>query len=180
MTAAQVPIAATASTVTSSKALSGSGAGITTGPASGVTSLDLTEFTGTGGQIADTGVLVTSALRSNIAFGFVGTPGTSAVLGSYAPPTGETITVPSGCTNSVAYTLAAPTGSADVYTINKCTAGEGTCSSVGSVSIAVTTGTATFTCSSSFAIAGGQTINITGPSSPTGTNPIFTIAGTHN
>jgi hypothetical protein len=57
MTAGQVPIAATASTVTSSKALAGSGAGIVTGPASGVTSGDVTEFTGTNGQIADTGTL---------------------------------------------------------------------------------------------------------------------------
>jgi hypothetical protein len=67
MTASQVPIAATASTVTSSKALSGSGSGITTGPASGVTTLDVAEFTGTGGQIADSGVLVSSlALASSV------------------------------------------------------------------------------------------------------------------
>src|SRR3984885_1458826 len=44
MTATQVPIAATASTITSSEALAGAGAGITTGPVSGVTTLDVTEF----------------------------------------------------------------------------------------------------------------------------------------
>ena len=60
MTAGQVPIAATATTVTSSKALAGSGAGITTGPASGVTSGDVASFTGTGGQIADSGVAYTN------------------------------------------------------------------------------------------------------------------------
>jgi hypothetical protein len=62
MTAGQVPIAATATTVTSSKALAGAGAGITTGPVSGVTTLDLTEFTGTGGQIADSGVLAANVV----------------------------------------------------------------------------------------------------------------------
>jgi len=56
MTAAQVPIAATATTITSSKALAGSGSGITTGPASGVGSGNLASFTGTGGQIADSGI----------------------------------------------------------------------------------------------------------------------------
>jgi len=60
MTSGQVPIAASASTVAGSEPLAGSGAAITTGPASGVTSLDVTEFTGTGGQVADSGVAVGS------------------------------------------------------------------------------------------------------------------------
>jgi hypothetical protein len=55
MTTGQVPIAATATTVTSSKALAGSGAGITTGPTSS-TSGDLMSLTGTGGQAADSGI----------------------------------------------------------------------------------------------------------------------------
>lgn len=55
MTATQVPIAASATTVTSSMALAGSGAGITTGPVSGVTDGHMVVFTGTGGQIADGG-----------------------------------------------------------------------------------------------------------------------------
>ena len=54
MTATQVPIAASANTITSSKALAGSGTGITTGPTSS-TNLDCVEFTGTAGQIADAG-----------------------------------------------------------------------------------------------------------------------------
>src|ERR1700691_6306325 len=41
MTAGQIPVAATATTVTSSMPLAGAGAGITTGPASGVTSGDV-------------------------------------------------------------------------------------------------------------------------------------------
>lgn len=54
MTAGQVAIAATASTVTSSKVLAGAGAGITTGPTSS-TNLDCAQFNGTTGQIADAG-----------------------------------------------------------------------------------------------------------------------------
>ena len=54
MTAGQVPIAATATTVTSSKPLAGSGTGVTTGPVSS-TNGDCAQFTGTGGQIADSG-----------------------------------------------------------------------------------------------------------------------------
>jgi hypothetical protein len=54
MTTGQVAIAATATTITSSKVLAGSGAGITTGPTT-TTSGDCVEFTGTGGQIADNG-----------------------------------------------------------------------------------------------------------------------------
>lgn len=53
MTTGQIPIAASATTVTSSKPLAGAGAGITTGPNSGVTAGDLALFTGTGGQITD-------------------------------------------------------------------------------------------------------------------------------
>jgi hypothetical protein len=60
MTAGQVAIAGSSTTVTSSEALAGSGAAITTGPASGVTSGDLAEFTGTTGQIADSGALLST------------------------------------------------------------------------------------------------------------------------
>src|SRR5208283_1010484 len=50
MTAGQVPIAATASTVTSSEALAGAGAGITTGPTSGTTAGHIVTEVGTNGQ----------------------------------------------------------------------------------------------------------------------------------
>lgn len=66
MTAGQVPIAATATSVTSSEALAGAGAAITTGPASS-TSLDVVEFTGTGGQIADAGFLASNVVRKDAA-----------------------------------------------------------------------------------------------------------------
>lgn len=54
MTAGQIPVAATATTVTSSKALAGSGTGIVTGPTSS-TSGDAVIYTGTSGQTADAG-----------------------------------------------------------------------------------------------------------------------------
>ena len=55
MTASQAAIAGGPNTITGSKAIAGSGAALTTGPASGVTSGDCAVFTGTGGQIADAG-----------------------------------------------------------------------------------------------------------------------------
>ena len=54
MTTGQIPVAASSSTVTSSKPLAGSGAGITTGPTT-TTNGDCVEFAGTAGQIADSG-----------------------------------------------------------------------------------------------------------------------------
>lgn len=54
MTAGQVPIAATPTTVTSSKALAGAGTGITTGPTTS-TNGDCVSFNGTSGQIQDSG-----------------------------------------------------------------------------------------------------------------------------
>jgi hypothetical protein len=54
MTAGQVPIAATPTTVTSSKALAGSGAAITTGPST-TTATDCANFADTHGTLADSG-----------------------------------------------------------------------------------------------------------------------------
>jgi hypothetical protein len=54
MTAGQVAIAATATTITSSKPLAGSGSGVTTGPTT-ASAGDCVQFTGAGGQIADSG-----------------------------------------------------------------------------------------------------------------------------
>lgn len=69
-TSGQALIAGSSSTATSSKALAGSGNGLTTGPVSGITSADIVVFTGTGGQVADSGValssLATSGANSNI------------------------------------------------------------------------------------------------------------------
>ena len=68
MTAGQVPIAATPTTVTSSKALAGSGSGITTGPTSS-TSGDIVTHTGTAGEIQDSGVTLTAIPAADIAVG---------------------------------------------------------------------------------------------------------------
>ena len=65
MTAGQVPIAATASTVTSSEALAGAGAAIVTGPASS-TSGDAVIYTGTSGQQADAGFAPAPAIGNVI------------------------------------------------------------------------------------------------------------------
>jgi len=85
MTASQIPVAATSSTVTSSEALAGSGAGIVTGPTSGTTAGHLVTEVGTNGQIQDGGTLL-SALET-----------TSAAQAAFSG-TGA-------CTNQVATTL---------------------------------------------------------------------------
>ena len=64
MTAGQVPIAATASTVTSSEALAGAGAAIVTGPASS-TSGDAVVYTGASGQTADAGFAPAPAVAND-------------------------------------------------------------------------------------------------------------------
>ncbi len=65
MTAGQIPVAATASTVTSSEALAGSGAGIITGPTSGTTAGHVVTEVGATGQIQDGGIPVSSLLTSS-------------------------------------------------------------------------------------------------------------------
>ena len=95
MTAGQVPIAATATTVTSSEALAGSGAAITTGPASS-TSTDFAAFTGTGGQIADSGIpdtaIVCTSFPAPGAYTPAGTASSVECLrpGTYTLPTSVT------------------------------------------------------------------------------------------
>jgi hypothetical protein len=59
MTAGQVAIAGSATTITSSMPLAGTGAGITTGPSSSVSG-DVVTFTGTSGQVQDSGTLLSS------------------------------------------------------------------------------------------------------------------------
>ncbi len=69
MTATQVPIAATASTVASSKALAGSGTGIVTGPTSSTVADHIVTENGTNGQVKDSGVLITAIPAADIASG---------------------------------------------------------------------------------------------------------------
>lgn len=59
LTTGQIPVAGSATTLTSSKALAGAGAGIATGPTT-TTNGDLVTFTGTAGQLADSGTTVAS------------------------------------------------------------------------------------------------------------------------
>lgn len=66
MTAGQIPVAATATSVTSSKPLAGAGAGIVTGPTTSV-STDLVDYIGTAGQTADSGVLLANVWRKEVA-----------------------------------------------------------------------------------------------------------------
>jgi hypothetical protein len=60
MTAGQVAIAASGTTVTSSEALAGAGAGITTGPVSGTTAGHIVSEQGTTGQVQDSGTALAS------------------------------------------------------------------------------------------------------------------------
>lgn len=109
MTSGQVPIAASATTVTSSKTLAGSGSGITTGPTSS-TNTDCAQFTGTGGQIADSGspcgggggitaltVDVTASGSGSVAATAVNLPGHIALTGT--PIAGQ---VPTATSSSAA------------------------------------------------------------------------------
>ena len=69
MTSGQVGIAGSATTITSSEALAGAGAGITTGPVSGTTANDITTMNGTNGQVKDSGVSITAIPATDIASG---------------------------------------------------------------------------------------------------------------
>ena len=60
MTLGQIPVAATATTVTSSKPLAGAGAGIVTGPTT-TTANNYPKYNGTTGQLVDSGVLAGTA-----------------------------------------------------------------------------------------------------------------------
>lgn len=64
MTVSQVPIAATATTVTSSKAIAGAGAGLTSGPTT-ATATDVPVFTSTTGGLVDSGISVSSLCQTS-------------------------------------------------------------------------------------------------------------------
>jgi hypothetical protein len=125
MTAGQVPLAATASTITSSKVLAGAGAGITTGPTT-TTLNDCVKFGDTAGTLADAGaacgsgggLTLTTTGSSGAATYSAGTlnipiysytlpAATSSILGGVKPD-GTTIANSSGAI-SVAYGTAANT-----------------------------------------------------------------------
>ncbi len=90
MTAGQVPLAATASTITSSKPLAGTGAGITTGPTT-TTLNDCVKFGDTAGTLADAGAACGS-----------GSGGLSGMTTGQLPVAASATTV----TSSIAYATA--------------------------------------------------------------------------
>ena len=94
MTSGQVAIASAANAIGSSKPLAGSGAGIVTGPASS-TSGDVTEYTGTAGQTADSGVLLT-ALAPKASPAFTGTPDASGATQFKLPVAASLATAANG------------------------------------------------------------------------------------
>ena len=65
MTSGQVPLAGSSNTITSSKALAGSGTGIVTGPTSGTVTNDLMCYSGTTGQASDCGILSSNVMTKN-------------------------------------------------------------------------------------------------------------------
>ena len=145
MTAGQVPIAASASTVTSSKALSGAGAGITTGPTSS-TSGDIATFTGTAGQLQDGGTFASNIPSQYKTWSCQ--PGLGDGLNAIAAGT----YLESTCMNTTGVTVTL-TG-LKCFTDN---AGTSTMNAAGNTLGALLTGAVT--CSTSFA-AGTQSANV--------------------
>lgn len=125
MTAGQVPVAATASTATSSKALAGSGAAITTGPAS-TTSGDCVQFTNTSGQIGDTGSPCgSSSGGTNVNNNGGSTLGTSQQDGSLPYKCADTSGsgTAQSCNSTTSFTLT--TGNCFTYTTTTANSGTG-------------------------------------------------------
>ncbi len=155
MTATQVPIAATATTVTSSKPLAGAGSGITTGPTSSTTADDLVTMNGTDGRIKDSGILSTNVVDAvtpsspitasisghtlSVACPTCGTGsgGTSVSQNSGSAETNLAVTgfMPQACANTtasgtaqvctVANTFTPQTNNCVVYTTNTTNSGTG-------------------------------------------------------
>lgn len=173
MTAGQVPIAATANTVTSSKPIAGAGPGITTGPNSGVIAGDLALFTGTGGQITDGAIagssVVTltgsqtltnksidaSQITGNLSNANLAIQTANTILGALTATTPSGLAVPScsGATNALTWTTGTGFG------CNTISAGSGTVTNVGG------------------STSGGFVVSIANPT----TTPVISIAtdGSH-
>jgi hypothetical protein len=103
MTTGQVAIAGSATTITSSKALAGAGAGVTTGPTSS-TSTDLASFSGTAGQLQDSGILSTNVATATSAAGAAN----QVVLSNAADKTLKYATADSTTTHAFFATASAP------------------------------------------------------------------------
>lgn len=125
MTSGQVAIAGSASTITSSKVLAGSGAGITTGPTTS-TAGDCVEFTNTSGQIADNG----SACGS----GGGGAPTITIANAGTTGTTTNTLTKLTGAPSTAVISATSDTGGVvGITTSGAGTSGNATISIAGSV-----------------------------------------------
>ena len=191
LTAGQLGVAGSSTTITSSVPYATAATASTIVERDSSSNINAASFTGSliGNAGTATNLVAAAALpsgttiigmTSNVAvlsFGYAGTPPASQYLGSILPTT-LTYTVPSGCTGSYAYGSIA-SSTTDVFQINKCTAGETSCSSVGTVTF-TSSATGVFSCSA-FTVTPGQSLNVTAPSSAaTIVNPTFSIHSTHN
>ena len=175
MTAAQVPIAATATTVTSSEALNGSGGGIVTGPTSS-TNADCVKFTGTGGQIADSGAACGVGSLSGMTASQVPVAATASTVTSSKALAGSGSGITTGPTSSTTTDCADFTGTGGQIADSGAPCGVGSLSGMtaSQVPIAATASTVT----SSKALAGSGAGITTGPGSSTsGDCVVFTGTG---
>jgi hypothetical protein len=192
LTTGQLGIAGSSTTLTSSVPYTTAAAASTIVERDSSDNINATSFTGSliGNAGTATNLAAAAALPSGttiigttsnaavLSFGYAGTPPVSQYLGSMLPTT-LTYSVASGCAGSYAYGSIA-SSTTDVFQINKCTAGETSCSSVGTVTF-TSSATGVVSCSSAFTIAPGQSLNVTAPSSAaTIVNPTFGIHSTHN
>jgi hypothetical protein len=201
MTAGQLPIAATSSTVTSSIAYTTAATASTIAERDSSDNINATTFTGaltgnsttatTAGNLTSaaalpsgttiTGVTLNrSIIHASFDGGASASPlAASQVFGRFIPASDETITVPSGCTHSTAIAATAATASTTL-TIYNCSAAFGTCSSVGTIVFGVSGTTGTFTCSSGFTVNSGLYIKGPATADTTLTNVAIAIEGVHN
>lgn len=175
MTTGQVAIAATSSTITSSKALAGSGTGIVTGPTT-VTATDLPVYTGTTGGQTDSGVAIANVplLSANNTFTGATNTITAANAQLYVNNTLTTgfggVTLEYQGTNMGGFGIGGPTASGftnQLYVngknISECfsTATAGACSMLIAAGVGTSTGAVSFTvpvAAPSVAINGGTAI----------------------
>ena len=131
MTAGQVPIAASATTVTSSEALAGTGAAIVTGPASS-TSADAVIYTGTSGQTADAGFAPAPAVACTTVSSL-----SPASNGCYNLSTSSSVAMPSASAFSI-FTVNTASGQTATFTGTTLTSDAGCSSYLSGTTLALT------------------------------------------
>jgi hypothetical protein len=132
----------------------------------------------------EVGGVATTINRNVIHASIDGAPLTASQdFGSYVPAVGQTVTIPTGCTNSVARAGVAATASTTL-TIWSCSSAFGTCTNSGTIVFGAGGTTGTFTCASSITLNGssGNGLYIEGPVTPDATLGYLAVAlyGTHN